>query len=496
MINNDISTTPSTTPAEATNAAICEANAAAVTEATSETITEAADEATTHAKGGDDQDDNTKRHYGVMYVQQMDKLPLGTVEKLEAAIKKQSPERWAYIVHDKDTQEDGKTPAAKHVHVMMTFKSAHRLSSIANAFGEFDEHKENGKKKREFHLERFEFFDGKGKKDKSGKKLTNEQSHNNGFAYLVHATDKAKKGGKYQYSPYDVNANFNYCALLDKMGIEIAQAKKEKAYNINHGLDMLLLGLITKDELISQLTGSQIAKYSRQIDTVHAQYLANEAARWREQMKATGQVVKVGWLYGKAGTGKTSFARELAERDGRDYFVAGSTRDPYQGYNGQHIVILDELRPNSIPEYADLLRLLDPFGSDVMAPSRYQDKAIMADTIYITSPYDPVTFYHGMLGDCPSSCRDVDNIGQLLRRLSLVIEMSDGLITLMEYQERGQGYIPSAEPPRQNPYSLYARKGPPLDSVAEFNRLFDDPAATDDSSDSTPPTDEDTAPNE
>lgn len=489
MNDDNISTTPSTTEAEATNAAICEANAAAVTEATNETITEATDEATTQAEGGDDQDDKAKRVHGVMYVQQMDKLPLETKAKLEAAIKRISPERWAYIVHDKDGGE-------KHLHLMMEFKNGRYPTAIAKALEEFDEQVENGKKTRTFHLERFEFFDGKGKKDKGKTNRTSEQSHDNGFAYLVHATDKAKKMGKYQYCPYDVVANFNYCALLHKMGIEITQAKKDKAYNINHGLDLLLHGIITKKELLDQLTGSQIAKYSHQIDVVHAQYMMNEAAKWREQMKAEGKVVRVSWLYGSAGTGKTSFARELAERDGREYFIAGSTRDPYQGYKGQHIVILDELRPTSTLEYSDLLRLFDPFGSDVMAPSRYQDKPIMADTLYVTTPFDPVAFYNEIFGNCPSRYKEVDSLGQLLRRLSLVIHMDDNFITLMEYQEKGQGYAPSAEPPHPNTYSQQARKGPPLDSVAEFNRLFGDPAATNDNGGSTPQTDEDTTPNE
>ena len=78
------------------------------------------------------------------------------------------------------------------------------------------------------------------------------------------------------------------------------------------------------------------------------------------------------WIFGPAGTGKSTLAKLYAKRKGEPFFVSGSTRDIFQGYEGKHTVILDELRPSSIP-YADLLRITDPYAMEheVMAPSRY-----------------------------------------------------------------------------------------------------------------------------
>ena len=77
------------------------------------------------------------------------------------------------------------------------------------------------------------------------------------------------------------------------------------------------------------------------------------------------------WIFGPAGTGKSTLAKLYAKRKGEPFFVSGSTRDIFQGYEGKHTVILDELRPSSIP-YADLLRITDPYAMEheVMAPSR------------------------------------------------------------------------------------------------------------------------------
>lgn len=407
------------------------------------------------------------RFRAVMYTQQMAHLPVQTLDDLRVIVVDQlKPKQWAMILHDKDVDEKGQ-PVAPHVHLMMKFSNPRHLSATAKELGD--------------KPQSLQKWDGR---------------TTNGFMYLLHRTESAKD--KYQYDPADaITSGPDSTEFFAK--IQAQYNKVSSADDKNHVyylLDLMGIGQLTKDELIDKLSGSEYAKFHRQIDALWAKRMNDEAAQWRQEMTEAGQAVRVTWLYGSAGTGKTSFARELAERDGREYFIAGSTRDPYQSYKGQHIVILDELRPNSIPEYSDLLRLLDPFGSDVMAPSRYQDKPIMADTIYVTTPYDPVSFYNELMGECPSKYRQIDSLGQLLRRLSLVIHMDNSFITLMEYQEKGQGYAPSAEPPRPNAYSQHARKGPPLDNVAEFNRLFDDPAATNDSGGSTPQTGEDTTPNE
>ena len=88
-------------------------------------------------------------------------------------------------------------------------------------------------------------------------------------------------------------------------------------------------------------------------------------------------------------------------------------------------MIIDEIRPKDI-KFNDLLKITDPYNYRKFAPSRYYDKAIIADTIIFTSPYSPIHFFQKYKLD------NNDNFKQLQRRITLTIEVTDKQIIQLD----------------------------------------------------------------
>ena len=368
---------------------------------------------------------STAKYKNMMYTQQMEHLPFRTREELEERIKtKLDPKKYAISeVHDKDMDEDG-NPVKEHIHVMLCFQNARSLKNVASILGDKPQ-----------YLEKW------------------DERANNGFAYLVHATSGAKV--KAQYSPANVLANFPYAEELKKQTLEVL--KKKSRQKIDVLLDAYYNEEMTLEELEQELTGAQYGRYKKQIDTITSKILERHADIWRQDMLKNNRRVKVIWIYGAAGTGKTSLARSIAKQDGRAYYVSGSSRDVFQSYNGEHILILDELRSNVIP-YHDLLRILDPFGNQerIMAPARYSDKSLACD------------FYDEIFDDINT----VDSLEQLVRRITITLYVNSDSISAVRYcQERRHYYaVPDAE--CDNPYSQKNRPDSEIDVLEEFNQMF------------------------
>lgn len=388
-----------------------------------------------------------KKAKNMMYTQQVQHLPVNDFDTLVDEIKvKLKPKKFAAIVHDKDVDDHG-NPEASHVHVMMNFDNARSINSIAKILNDKPQ-----------YLEVWEGNSG------------------NGYAYLIHATENAK--GKYQYKPTEVRANFDYLAELQKIKTEIRKSKGDAETKVL--LDALYEGLITRSELEQKLSGSQYGKLKPQIDNIWTKALQKKAELWRKDMIENNRTVTSIWIYGGAGTGKTSLAKDYARKMNRDFFVSGSSRDIFQNYEGQHTIILDELRPRHI-QYSDLLRLIDPYGVDsqVMAPARYSDKAIAADLVIITTPFTPVVFYREMrkarnfFNEISS---DADSLDQLLRRISLTIEMTEDFIYMAEYDITSeQGFKADPATRQDNPYSKKARPCSVANSFGIYSALFTAP---------------------
>lgn len=367
----------------------------------------------------------------VMYEQQLAHLPKTFKRKtLDCIIKtlteKLNPVKIAGIIHDKDVNEANE-PVKPHVHVVMQFKNQRSLQKLAKLL-------------EEPQVSALQQWRG---------------NVNNAYSYLIHQTVDAKD--KHPYSLEEVIANFDFEALMKKIILDVKMSIRTKDEPIIRDcLDQIKAGTLTLKEAEDQLTGSQYAKAKTRLESVHQKRMALEADAWRKKMIERNRSIDVLWIYGEAGTGKTRLAKDYADTLGKACFLTGSSRDPFQHYQGEETIILDELRATTFL-YSDLLKLLDPFNLTTNAPSRYYDKPLTADTIIITTPYSPKKFYQQLFQLNKAFDSNVDSYYQLARRLALVLRLDKKMIQVAFFDEICQEFILDKSTMQENPYQQDTR---------------------------------------
>ncbi len=276
------------------------------------------------------------------YMQYLEHLKI-KLENLENIIDThRTIKEWAYIIHDKDVKANGE-PKGAHIHLYLNFgQSSADFETVAKWFNDEPQYVSKVKKRKKDILK-----------------------------YLTHQNAP----DKFQYNAENVKSNFN---------IEEAIEKEEKT-------DI--------DFIIRKISDGTIKEYNRfdYIDSVtlakHNSVIHNAFKNRSEMiMRNQNRDIKVIFIYGTTGSGKTTYAKMLAEKigDGSCY-VSSSANDSLQDYKGQETVILDDLRDNAF-EFADLLKALDNHTATSIR-SRFCNKNFLGSTIIITSTVPILEWY-------------------------------------------------------------------------------------------------------
>ncbi len=312
------------------------------------------------------------------YVPYFNEPPMDTIKRYKT-IKK-----YAFILHDKDYNEKG-ILESPHYHIYLNFgRASVKFTDVAKWFGMEPQYVN--------------------KIIKTGSVLD----------YLTHNNDSQQF--KHQYRPEEVTANFDF----------VKEAEIERTF-----------GDFSKYSYAKQLAYVHSLSPDKQL-----KYYKELKSRWQLECDyrslEPNRDIDVVFIYGKGGTGKTYYAKQLLEKMGYDYCISSSSNDMFQDYKGQWGIILDDIRDRSM-DFEDMLKCLDNHTASTMF-GRYNNKVFDGKIIVLTSSVPPKFWYKGVI-----KCRGYERIiphedlNQFYRRIGCYIEMTETTITVYNdgLDERG-----------------------------------------------------------
>lgn len=317
-------------------------------------------------------------------VQQLQFLDLSAF--CEVLEKNKHVKEYAFIVHDKDRNADGllKEP---HIHCVLRLDNANGFKTIGNWFGV---------------------------PANCVGRITGRLS--DALNYLTHRNAP----DKFQYSDDEVVSNFDWKA--ERKGLKKGSGSEREQEII----EKIASGEIRSFNMSEHITATEYAKYETAINRANKYRLSMLKA---ETTKG-GKKMEVIFIEGSSGSGKTTYAKEIAEKQGYSVCISSSSNDPLQDYDGQDCLILDDLRPDAFAP-SDLLKLLDNHtGSSVR--SRYYNRWLECRMVIITSVKGIADFtnYFGK-GEPPE---------QLYRRCKTLIRMDNTSLEVLMYNDQERKY--------------------------------------------------------
>jgi len=290
---------------------------------------------------------------------------------------------YAIITHDRDTLPNGQLKPA-HFHCVLTFSNATTIKSIADAIGVEMQYVE---------------------KIRSSSKAAR--------LYLIHRNDP----DKYQYSPEDVKASFDYISYVDDCPV------KQKRENIAQRIES---GEIKQYNLWKYVT---IDEYSR-----NYRYYQKCFEYRQNKLKGVDRNMECIFISGASGTGKTTYAKMIAAQKGYACYISSGGKNPLDDYQGEECIILDDTR-SSTWNLTDFLKLTDNH-TDSLVGCRYYNKSIAeCKLLIVTSVKSLDEFYE------KATKEDNEPKIQLMRRFKMVIEMSIEYMTIYYYDENEKCHV-------------------------------------------------------
>ena len=303
----------------------------------------------------------------------------------------------ALIIHDKDISYGTKL-VEPHIHGYIEFSNKKDLNVLALNLGILPQYIESS---------------GRGKYGKINSK-----------AYLIHAKDK----DKYQYPVSDVETfdTFDYEAFVNQNREDFEKyAATKKREKTDESLDMIFQKIITgelteddifDDEELRFLWANNQNKFE---EAFHAQAVFSARETMRALQNGEFKLTAI-FVHGRSDSGKTTFAKKIgndiiqvAKEESLDWRMYDSdVTNPFDAYRGEEVILLNDLRYDSLKP-ADWLKLLDPLNNSRMS-ARYRNRLVAGRIFILTNTEGIFDLFRQI---------KYENIDQYLRRFNYVLEV-------------------------------------------------------------------------
>lgn len=331
------------------------------------------------------------------------KCYLETVTKL---IRKQIDDKATVygIVHDSDVKLELGTivPKTTHFHALIHTSKPVRLNAVAKMIGVLPSLVETGKVKGRY-------------------------AYASALAYLVHALDPKK----YQYDPEKViNGTEDEPAYADiyaengelwKKTAADRKAERQQT-DFERVRQAVMLGEYTREDLVGAEDEDLYMLYVRNkqaLDDARSAYLDRQFIKYNRAIDKGKLQLQSLFITGPSGAGKTHLGKTIAEGvcdlsgNGKDKWrvFQAAPSNPFDDYDGEEVILLDDVRATSLRSASDWLKLMDPHNNGKTS-ARYRNASPMPRLIIITATETPHEFFSYV-----KSASDNEPLDQFLRRI-------------------------------------------------------------------------------
>lgn len=342
-------------------------------------------------------------------------------ERIKQAIASQDCiDKWLYILHDKDIQDDG-SPKTPHYHIYLHFTGSREFEFIAKWFGLPIQFVSKIKSKR--------FADA--------------------IEYAIHANAP----DKHQYDPSEMHSNFDAVKMIESN--QQRKAKKQSLASIVAAIDANEINPFNITDKVSM-------EFYMENRTKINHCFEYRAMRLQKEMNREMQVV---YVYGPSGSGKTTYAKKIAQKQGYSVFISSGSNDPFDGYKGQDCVILDDIRGSAFP-LSDLLKILDNNTSSSVK-ARYRNINLECKLLIITTTKTQKEFYNQVFDS------EGEEYKQFQRRCGIYAEIGVDTIKVYYYDRNASKYVLGNEFPNEITMEHAFTSTDKADVICMINDLFD-----------------------